>query len=445
MSEIKLFDHQQNAVTKFKEKSQILAHEMGLGKTITGAYIGMGDRSLVVCPAKLKKSWLAELKKVGETNVQIVETAKDDIDSEADWVVVSYDITMKIYEKLVAQNFDHLFGDESHYIKGKCTIRKNGTITGTKRAGAFLLLAEAIPHKILTTGTPVMNKPIELWNQLVAVDAPITKEMARSSFSKIYCGGHLKQMGYLRFWWEEGATRLDELKEKIAGDIDIVRKAEVLDLPEKVINRKVIELSPTEHKEYEQEWDNYVALIEAHPDYKGDDIKNIIGAQQLVEPMKLQQITSRVKAQAVIEDLDNLAPDDQVVIFGRFVKTIDTLNEALKEKARKQKKAGEAHIISHSTLKEDGGVEKFQQKQAQVFTSNIVAGGTGLNLQNANQVWIIDEDWVPAINTQAEDRIYRIGQEKTAFVTYYEVFGTVDENVREAVVRKKKVISKIMD
>ena len=290
-----------------------------------------------------------------------------------------------------------------------------------------------------------MNKPIELWNQLVAIDAPITQEMARSSFSKIYCGGHLKQMGYMRFWWEGGATRLDELKEKIAGDIDIVRKAEVLDLPEKVINRKVIEFTPTEQKEYDQEWDNYVAEIQAHPDYKGEDIKNIIGAQQLVEPMKLQQITSRVKAQAVIEDLDNLAPDEQVVIFAKFVKTIETLNDALKEKARKQKKAGEKFVISHSTLKEENGVEKFQRGETQVFTSNIIAGGTGLNLQNANQVWIIDEDWVPAINTQAEDRIWRIGQEHTSFVTYYEVFGTVDENVRETVARKKKVIGKIMD
>ena len=80
-----------------------------------------------------------------------------------------------------------------------------------------------------------------------------------------------------------------------------------------------------------------------------------------------------------------------------------------------------------------------------VLGHDVVAGGTGLNLQNANQVWIIDEDWVPAINQQAEDRIYRIGQGKTAFITYYEVFGTVDEDVREAVKRKRKVISKIMD
>lgn len=444
MQDIKLFYHQQSAVERFKEKSQILAHEMGLGKTITSAFIGKGERSLVVCPAKLKKSWVAELKKIGEEDIQVVQTGKDDIEDTA-WVIVSYDIALKIVDKLRAQNFKHLFGDESHYIKGKCTIKKDGTITGTKRAGAFLLLAEAIPHKILTTGTPVMNKPIELWNQLVAVDAQITKDMARSSFSKIYCGGHLKQMGYLRFWWENGANRLDELKEKISGDVDIVRKLEVLDLPEKVINRKSIEFTAVEQKEYDGEWDRYVAWIEANPEYSEKDIQNVVGAKQLVEMQKLQQITSRAKVNAVIEDLDNLAPDEQVVIFAKFVKTIETLNEAIKKKAQKQKKDGEGHVLTYSTLKTEGSVEDFQQGKVQILTSNIVAGGTGLNLQNANQVWIIDEDWVPAINQQAEDRIYRIGQGKTAFITYYEVFGTVDEDVRDAVKRKRKVISKIMD
>jgi len=444
MTEIKLYNHQSRAVELFKDRSQILAHEMGLGKTITSAFIGKGDRSLVVCPAKLKKSWVAELKKIDEEDIQVVQTGKDEIE-DARWVIVSYDIAMRIYDKLVAKDFQHMFVDESHYIKGKCSIKKDGTITGTKRAGAVLLLAEAIPHKILTTGTPVMNKPIELWNQLVAVDAQITKDMARSSFSKIYCGGHLKQMGYLRFWWEGGANRLDELKQKIAEDIDIVRKLEVLDLPEKVINRRVIEFTPDEQKEYDGEWDRYLAWIEANPDYSEKDISNVVGAKQLVEMQKLQQITSRAKVSTVIEDLDNLAPDEQVVIFAKFVKTIETLNEAIKDKARKQKKAGESHIITSATLKEEDSVERFQQGKVQILTSNIVAGGTGLNLQNANQVWIIDEDWVPAINQQAEDRIYRIGQGRTAFITYYEVFGTVDKDVREAVKQKRKVISKLMD
>src|SRR5690606_14831181 len=121
----------------------------------------------------------------------------------------------------------------------------------------------------------------------------------------------------------------------------------------------------------------------------------------------------RVKAMSVIEDLENLAPGEQVVIFAEYVDTIEILNKAIEEIAKKQKKNKEENIITYSTIKKEGSVEDFQSGKAQIFTSNIIAGGTGLNLQNANMVWIIDENWTPAINTQAEDRIHRIGQEKS--------------------------------
>jgi len=442
---INLFNHQQYAVDNYREKNQILAHEMGLGKTITSISIGKGKKNLVVCPARLKESWVAELKKMGELSLQVVHTGKDVLDG-SDWTIVSYSIAQKKYEELIEENFDNLFGDESHYIKGKFRYSKKlGKLSGVLRAGTFVLLAQHIPHVILTTGTPIMNKPIELWNQLMAVNADITKEMSRSEFSRRYCGGHLKQLGRFRFWWEGGATNLDELKEKIEDNINIVRKNDVLDLPEKVINRRVIEFSTDEQKEYDKAWDEYYAYIEQHPDYSLDDLKNVANAQQLVEVGKLRQVTSRTKVKAVIEDLENLAPGEQVVIFAEYVETIDTLNQAIKDLAKKQKKDGYAHPISHSTIKEKESVEKFQQGKVQVFTSNIIAGGTGLNLQNANMVWIIDENWTPAINQQAEDRIHRIGQEKSSFITYYEVFGTIDEKIRDANIHKRKIISKIMD
>lgn len=434
MSKIKLYDHQQSAVDRFKTRNQILAHEMGLGKTLTSAFIGKGEKCLVVCPAKLKESWVAELHKINEESIQVVHTAKDSLENE-DWTILSYDIAQAIWERLLEHDYDHLFLDESHYIKGKFRYNKKlNKFSGTRRAGTSVQLASQVRHVILMTGTPVMNKPIELWNQLVAVGASITKEMSRSAFSKRYCGGHLKQMGPYRFWWEGGASHLDELYEKIKDDIDIVRKKDVLDLPEKVINRKVIEFSAEEQKEYDKAWEEYLAYVEQNPEYDLEDIENVVRAQQLVEVGKLRQITSRVKVKSVIEDLENLAPDEQVVIFAEYVATIDELNKALKK-----------NKISFSTIKEDGAVKKFQEGKVQVFTSNIVAGGTGLNLQNANMVWIIDEHWVPAINTQAEDRIYRIGQEKTSFVTYYEVYGTVDEKVREANTTKRKIIQKLFE
>lgn len=435
MTKIILFEHQKKAVDNFSDKNQILAHEMGLGKTLTSAHIGKGDKNLVVCPAKLKQSWVEELHLIDETDIQVIETAKDEIKDKS-WTIVSYDIVISIYQKLIDKDYDHLFLDESHYIKGKFNYSKRlKKMSGTKRAGASVLLAQSARHVILTTGTPIMNKPIELWNQLLAIDAPITREMSRTTFSKIYCGGHLKNMGKFRFWWEDGATRLDELREKIKHDVDIVRKSEATDLPPKMINRKIIQFNQIEQKEYDKAWDEYVAFIEQHPEYSLDKIKNIVDAQQLVEVQKLSQLTSLAKMKAVVEDLDSLEPGERVVIFAEYVKTIDQLNKALKKKK-----------ISYSTLKEKGSVEKFKKGKVQVFTSNIVAGGTGLNLQkDCNLLWIIDENWTPAINQQAEDRIHRLGQQGTAWITYYEVYGTVDERRKEINIDKKKIIKKLMN
>jgi len=432
---IVLYDHQKKAVKNFTNKNQILAHEMGLGKTLTSAHIGQGDKNLVVCPAKLKQSWVEELHLIDETDIQVIQTAKDEIEDKS-WTIVSYDIVQNIYQDLIDKDYDHLFLDESHYIKGKFTYSKRlKKMSGTKRAGASVLLSQSARHVILTTGTPIMNKPIELWNQLLAIDAQITRDISRTTFSKVYCGGHLKNMGKFRFWWEQGATKLEELREKIKHDIDIVRKSEATNLPPKVISRKIIEFTATEQKEYDKAWDEYVAFIEQHPDYSLDKIKNIVEAQQLVEVQKLSQITSLAKMNAVIEDLDNLETGERVVIFAEYVKTIEELNKALKKKK-----------ITYSTLKEKDSVEKFKKGEVQVFTSNIIAGGTGLNLQkDCNLIWIIDENWTPAINQQAEDRIHRYGQVGTAFITYYEVYGTVDERRKAINVEKKKIIKKIMN
>lgn len=444
MTKIKPFEHQQRAIDLFGSTDQILAHEMGLGKTLTSAFIGKGFKCIVACPAKLKKSWVAELKKIEEESVQVIETSKDEIESK-NWTIVSYDILPKIIDKLLSENYDKLFLDESHYIKGKFRVLKNGNINGIKRAGASVQLAESIPHVILTTGTPIMNKPIELWNQLLAVKSPITREMTRMEFSKRYCGGMLKTMGRFRFWWEGGASHLDELRDKIAGSIDVVKKADVLDLPEKVYTRKIVELSPDETREYNGAWKEYLAEIAKNPEMSERKIEDILDAQDLVEGQKLEQIASVAKAKQVIDDLQNLGPGDTLVIFTQWVETLRIINEAIDDMIKKQKKEQSEWVISYSTIQQDGSVEKFQKGDVQIFTSNIVAGGTGLNLQErCNNVWIVDENWNPGINKQAEDRIHRIGQEKSAFITYYEAFGTIDEIKRDANIRKRKVADKLL-
>ena len=429
---MKLYKHQTKAVEQFQKRNQILAHDMGLGKTAVAGTIGKGEKSIVLCPAKLKKGWEVELHKIGEKDIQIIKTAKDEIGDKM-WTIVSYDVAVVIIEKLINLGAKHLFCDESHYIKGKFRITKKG-ISGTKRSATAVTLAKEIPHVILLTGTPILNKPIELWNQLVAINAQITRDIKRSTFSTKYCGGHLKTFGYnssIRFWWENGATHLEELRERIKMDIDIIKKEEVLDLPEKVINKRIIEFTDEEQKEYNTAWNDYLAWVESNPEYSEKDTENVKNAKQLVEIGKLKQITSRVKIKAVLDDIENI--DGQIVIFCEYVESLRILNEGLKKKK-----------IKYSTLKTEGSVEKFQEGKVQVFTSNIVAGGTGLNLQNANMVWIVDQNWTPGISKQAEDRIYRIGQDNITFITYYQIDNSIDEKIWKINKVKEKIINKII-
>lgn len=436
---IKLMDHQQRCVNQYSNRSVLLAHQMGTGKTITAISIHKNHGALIVCPANLKQNWLTELEKMNETEVQVVETAKDEIQNKK-WLIVSYSLIEKLTPHI--QLYNRMICDESHYIKGS-----------SKRSKAVLKIAKGMSVVTLLTGTAVMNRPIELWNQLTAVNATITKEMNRMYFSKRYCDGFLQQMGHRRFWREDGATNLSELRERIAKDVDIVKKSEVLDLPPKVVQTHHIELNADQKREYKNKWDEYITWLESNPEYfteyvkkerrqgktlntlvtKEMQLENILGARQLVEMQKLRQVTSLAKVDYFLTQLEELG-DQQAIVFTEFVQSIERLNEGL----RKAK-------IKYSTLKEPNAVQDFQAKKTQIFTANILSGGQGLNLQNASNVFILDRHWTPGQNEQAEDRVHRKGQTEQCNIYYVTCIDTVDEIIEKTNAEKKQNINKIMD
>lgn len=421
---IELMQHQKRAVELFSRRNQILAHEMGTGKTITAISIKKHKkRIVVVCPAKLRNNWAVELEKMGENSVQIIETGKDTIHGKK-WLICSYSLLESLLNRL-PEEYKDLIGDESHFIKGKST-----------RAKAFILFSRRCEHVILLTGTPIMNKPIELWNQLLAINAPITRAMTKTKYSQRYCGGKLKFI-YFRgqrkpMFFNKGAGNLHELTQMIREDIDIVKKKDVLDLPEKRVISKIITMSADEKREYANAWNNYLNFLKENPEYSKEDIQGVKNAKQLVELGKLRQVTSAIKVKYLLESLEEIG-EQQAIIFSEYVQTLKTLNAGLK-------KAG----IKYSTLQDDGSVEEFQAKKTQIFTASIISGGQGLNLQNANIVFIIDEHWTPAQNIQAEDRVHRKGQDQPCSIYYLRVKDTIDEKVADINIKKRRIIDKII-
>ncbi len=445
-----LFDHQVEGIQFLIDKGHaIMAHEMGLGKTkmavIAAGEVGE-ETTLVVCPASLKINWEREIHMVyPEDVVAIVQGGKyEPINAaNAGWIVVNYDVLGKnewILELAKNGCIGTLIIDEAHYIKDTKAIR-------TK---ALLAITEHAKRVYLLTGTPVMNRPIELFALLRAVKHPLAYKddeavsTLRKAFGKRYCGAYFHRLGFTGrgFWDESGATRLPELRE-MTRDVFLRRtKAEVLDLPEKIVSVVNCELGPEWKGKYDRAWDEYLTWLAAHPDEK-KDIGNIMSAQALIELGKLKQVCSQAKILRICDDIENAIEQDQkVIVFTQFTATVERIQATLLSKKIK------SVTLTGATQMDDRqhAVDAFQNDpEFKVFIANIKAGGIGLTLTAASIVMFADMEWSPTIHAQAEDRAHRIGQTGTVNVYYYIAEGTIEEDIIDILTSKQETIGILTD
>lgn len=443
---MELFDHQKKGIEFLKKiKRGILADEMGLGKT-RQAIVAAGDESdgtiLVICPASLKVNWQREIKMIyPDDMIMIVSGGKPPQPSQMPaWIIINYDILEKHKEwicEAVGSFITTVILDEAHYIKDTSTIRTKATFAITEGALNVYCL----------TGTPVMNKPIELFPLLRAIKHPLATRpetapsALRREYSVRYCEGHIRQIyrrggSSLRFWEEKGATRLPELKE-LTKEVFLRRtKKEVLNLPEKIVSVVECEMDKEYQRAYDGAWDEYIDFIAANPLEK--DIDNIINAQSLVELIKLKQVCSQAKISRIASDIENAVEQGQkVIVFSQFTATIEAMMAELSSKKIKA-----VSLTGQNDMDErQKAVDDFQNKEdVKAFVANIKAGGVGITLTAASIVIFADMDWSPEVHNQAMDRAHRIGQTGTVNVYYYLITGTIEEDIIDLLMKKQETI-----
>ncbi len=442
------FPHQKEGVKFLKERKRaILADSMGCGKTLQ-AIMAAGEESngttLVVCPASLKINWKREIGMVyPEDEVAVlsggdVGEARDQLTLQTAWIIVNYDILGKhgdwLSEKIKVGDIETVIFDEAHYVKD----------TKALRTKAALAIAEHAKRVYCLTGTPVMNRPIELFSLLRAIKHPLAwsteKPIStlRRDYGKRYCGAYFHKLGYSGrgFWDEKGATRIPELKELIKDSFLRRTKEEVLDLPEKLISTVSCEMSSEWSREYETAWDKYLEWVASHPE--GKDLSNILSAQALVELMKLKQVCSRAKIARIVADIENAVEQgEKVIVFSQFTETIGRIAMELRER-----KIGTVTLTGSDDMEaRQISVDNFQNNpETKVFVANIKAGGVGLNLTAASIVMFADMDWSPQIHNQAMDRAHRIGQKGTVNVYFYILEGTIEEDIMDVLSAKQETI-----
>jgi SWI/SNF-related matrix-associated actin-dependent regulator 1 of chromatin subfamily A len=228
-----LYPHQSDGVSFLISKGRaILGDDMGLGKT-RQAIVGMQIAAptgmiLVVCPASLKLNWRREIRMVDPTAKIEVLGVVDGAQADPRWVIVNYDLLARNAERLHGIQWAGIILDEAHFIKNN----SQRTSHCLRLLGVSNNAREPVigPRQVyLLTGTPLTNRPRDLFNLLRCVGHPAARSFL--SFAKRYCDAYKNDYG----WVTTGASNLEELNLLMKEMMLRRKKDEVLDLPPKIV------------------------------------------------------------------------------------------------------------------------------------------------------------------------------------------------------------------
>ena len=400
------------------KRGAILGDEMGLGKTgqaISAMRLAGVTRALVICPASLKLNWRDEFR-MWAPGLQVgLADAKNW--PEADVVVVNYDVLGKQKTRIFEKPWPLLILDEAHYIKNPSAARSK-MVFRTPTARRWFL-----------TGTPMLNRPRELWALLRLADP---KEWpSYKDFVFRYCDPRwVRKENGAREFSIDGSSNEEELAARLAPYMLRRLKMDVLpELPEKT--RQSILIPPGSR-----------TIRDAIKMERELAQKQGAGAKILGDMAKIRQEIGKAKIPAALEHIEMiLEQEPKLLVFAHHRSVVARL-------AGELEKAGYGVVtVTGDTpkTKRHEFVKAFQSDpRTRVFIGNIQAAGVGLTLTAARVALFVEQDWGPKIMEQAEDRIHRIGQDKTVLIQYLCFDGSLDAVMANVAARKDEVIRAII-
>ena len=429
----------------------LIADEMGLGKTIQAIGIINADetmrRVLIVVPASLRLNWKRECEKwlTRPMSVGIAKTKVrkgEDKWPNVDVTIVNYEVLGKFAE-VQSTKWDMVIMDEAHYIKNH-KAKRTQLATSLKAT-----------RRILLTGTPILNRPKEIFSLVNYLDPENWRSFMY--FAKRYCNAYYNGYG----WDFSGANTktLPELQARLRSSLMVRRlKKDVLkELPPK--RRQVIEVEPNGAsaavKAEQAAWakvEDRIAAAKARVEVAkaGDSeqaYKSAVAA--LTETMQhafteisgARHDVAMAKVPSVVEHVKNVLEDqDKVIVFAHHLDVIDKLVKELSEFGVVSLKG------SDSMESRQAAVDSFQNDpKTRVFVGSLKAAGVGITLTAASVVVFAELDWVPANMTQAEDRAHRIGQTDMVLVQHIVLDESLDARLAKTLVEKQRIIDMGLD
>ena len=415
-----------------------LADDMGLGKTIQALAllqkrkedneaINSTGTSLLIMPTSLIYNWLNEAKKFTPKLRLMVHTGtlrykSPEVFSNYDVIITTYGISRIDIDLLKSFYFDYVILDESQNIKNP----------SSKSYQCVRQLKSRF--KLILSGTPVENSVNDLWTQMSFINPGL--------------------LGIQQYFQNEFVTPIEKKK-----DEDKARRLQALIKPfvlRRTKEQVATELPPkTESLFYCQMSDEQASVYEkVKSEYRNELLKSLEDGtyaktqiQVLQGLIKLRQIANHPamidadyegdsgKFENVVHTLANvLDGGHKVLIFSQFVKQLTIYRNYFDEQDIAYA------YLDGSTQNRGDVVKRFQEDtKTKVFLISIKAGGVGLNLTEADYVFILDPWWNPAVEQQAIDRTHRIGQTKNVFIYKFITKDTVEEKILALQQRKLSV------
>lgn len=454
---------QQGGIAYVKEVLQerdavLIGDDMGLGKTIQGlGYINFNKeikRVLVICPPNGRIHWIETaqdwLVKDNRKWVYHRVTGNEEIPSEANFVVVGWSncAMTNVFPCLFEGNFDLCIMDEAHYAKNTMSAKRAKAALGYWDRKEKKVV-EGIAHKagkvIFTTGTPIPNRPKELFPMLTHLD-PQGLGRGFLSFARRYCGAEHTGYGIDA----NGASNLDELQRKMRSNFMVRRlKTEVIsELPP--IQRDLIKLDPKDVKGAKKLLDEQNKLFAE------------IGIEDLIEEGEIEEAISRLKANKeafeaislIRQQLGRLKTDHvielceqalqsnkKIIVFAHHRDVQDALAEGLDEYGVVQVQGGMG-----DEAKKKAEVAFQTDDRVRVFVGSIDACREVITLTEATTVIFAELPWRPGDVEQAEGRAYGRVNNPHGINSYFVVLNeSLDAYMAVTIKKKEAVIHKTLD
>lgn len=475
----KIKEHQKEAVRfMLANKKCILAHGMGCGKSTDCVVAGLetlAEHILVITTASLKSTWRKEIELYeNPDNITIINGSKwGDIKK---FTIINYDIVQNFYKiatdplyenvevkdqdgnvvevmkvpvmvkskstgemvqktvksrnkdkineslmksPLFTNHFDCVIIDEAHKLSNNTSIRY-------KTIADFLQKSKP-SYVFLATGTPLTNRPINLYHILKLINAEITNDYFY--YVKQFCGGKEMRLRDGRTIMKMGdATNLDELREKIKHVYTRRTADEIGDMVKKEVVIKRYDLNDKQKAQYDKLWKEYQEAQEQMGNNDSDEYR------QLVEGMLVRQFLAKEMTSNTIDLVDELVESgEKVVIMTTFQEEMDILVKHYGKKC--------VYYNGKMTTKaKDKAQDEFMNNpKVMVFIGNVIASGVGISLPIARFLVFNSYDWSSANNRQCEDRIYRITQTRDIQCIYQLFTDSVSEDMFDKVIYKEMI------